>query len=237
MNTGHDGSMGTLHANTPREALSRLESMITMGGYSLPSKTIREMIVSSVDVVDPGRAPARRLAPHHAHHRGDGHGRRRDHHAGRLPLRDAGRGRRTASSSAATARPASAGRGSGNARAISATRNGSAQRSTPPKSPANRTRADAMAMQIACHFCAGRARGRRADLGVRLSDPVGRAEGREAPGKRRRAQSRPPRVSRPPARNQPEGAPRQSRKRSRSWKSGRRSRRTCRLRCASRRPA
>jgi pilus assembly protein CpaF len=51
MNTGHEGSMGTLHANTPREALSRVESMITMGGYSLPSKTIREMIVSSIDVI------------------------------------------------------------------------------------------------------------------------------------------------------------------------------------------
>jgi pilus assembly protein CpaF len=51
MNTGHDGSMGTLHANSPREALSRLESMITMGGFALPSKTIREMIVSSVDVI------------------------------------------------------------------------------------------------------------------------------------------------------------------------------------------
>jgi pilus assembly protein CpaF len=51
MNTGHDGSMGTLHANSPREALSRLESMITMGGFSLPSKTIREMICSSVDVI------------------------------------------------------------------------------------------------------------------------------------------------------------------------------------------
>jgi pilus assembly protein CpaF len=51
MNTGHDGSMGTLHANSPREALSRLESMITMGGYALPAKTIREMIVSSVDVI------------------------------------------------------------------------------------------------------------------------------------------------------------------------------------------
>jgi pilus assembly protein CpaF len=51
MNTGHDGSMGTLHANSPREALSRIESMITMGGYSLPSRTIREMIVTSVDVV------------------------------------------------------------------------------------------------------------------------------------------------------------------------------------------
>jgi len=51
MNTGHDGSMGTLHANTPREALSRLESMITMGGFSLPAKTIREIIVAAVDVV------------------------------------------------------------------------------------------------------------------------------------------------------------------------------------------
>jgi pilus assembly protein CpaF len=51
MNTGHDGSMGTLHANMPREALSRLESMITMGGYALPSRTIREMICASVDVV------------------------------------------------------------------------------------------------------------------------------------------------------------------------------------------
>ena len=51
MNTGHDGSMGTLHANSPREALSRLESMITMGGFNLPSRTIREMIVGSIDVV------------------------------------------------------------------------------------------------------------------------------------------------------------------------------------------
>jgi pilus assembly protein CpaF len=51
MNTGHDGSMGTLHANSPREALSRIESMITMGGFALPSRTIREMIVSSVDVI------------------------------------------------------------------------------------------------------------------------------------------------------------------------------------------
>ncbi|HKG81853.1 MAG TPA: CpaF family protein [Beijerinckiaceae bacterium] len=51
MNTGHDGSMGTLHANSPRECLSRLESMITMGGFSLPSRTIREMICASIDVV------------------------------------------------------------------------------------------------------------------------------------------------------------------------------------------
>ena len=51
MNTGHDGSMGTLHANTPREAMSRLESMITMGGFALPSRTIREMISGSIDII------------------------------------------------------------------------------------------------------------------------------------------------------------------------------------------
>jgi pilus assembly protein CpaF len=51
MNTGHDGSMGTLHSNSPRECISRLESMILMGGYNLPAKTIREMVVSSVDVI------------------------------------------------------------------------------------------------------------------------------------------------------------------------------------------
>jgi pilus assembly protein CpaF len=51
MNTGHDGSMGTLHANSPREAMSRLESMITMGGFALPSRTLREMIVSSIDII------------------------------------------------------------------------------------------------------------------------------------------------------------------------------------------
>jgi len=51
MNTGHDGSMGTLHSNSPRECISRLESMILMGGYNLPNRTIREMITSSVDVI------------------------------------------------------------------------------------------------------------------------------------------------------------------------------------------
>ncbi|MCA1370533.1 CpaF family protein [Bradyrhizobium sp. BRP14] len=51
MNTGHDGSMGTIHANTPRECLSRMESMIAMGGYTLPAKTVREIISGSVDVI------------------------------------------------------------------------------------------------------------------------------------------------------------------------------------------
>src|SRR6218665_1726947 len=51
MNTGHDGSMGTIHSNTPRECLSRMESMIAMGGYTLPAKTVREIISGSVDVI------------------------------------------------------------------------------------------------------------------------------------------------------------------------------------------
>ncbi len=51
MNTGHDGSMGTVHANNPRDALSRLENMIAMGGFNLPAKAVREQIAAAVNVV------------------------------------------------------------------------------------------------------------------------------------------------------------------------------------------
>ncbi|MFZ1815558.1 MAG: CpaF family protein [Rhizobiaceae bacterium] len=51
MNTGHDGSMGTIHSNSPRECLNRIESMIAMGGFNLPAKTVREIIVGSIDVI------------------------------------------------------------------------------------------------------------------------------------------------------------------------------------------
>ena len=51
MNTGHDGSMGTIHANNPREAISRVENMIAMGGYNLPARTLREQIVGAVQVI------------------------------------------------------------------------------------------------------------------------------------------------------------------------------------------
>jgi len=51
MNTGHDGSMGTIHSNSPRECLNRIESMIAMGGFSLPQRTVREIIVGSIDVI------------------------------------------------------------------------------------------------------------------------------------------------------------------------------------------
>ncbi|CAA7616845.1 CpaF family protein [Magnetospirillum sp. SS-4] len=51
MNTGHDGSMGTIHANTPRDALSRVENMVAMGGYNLPAKAVREQIASAVNLI------------------------------------------------------------------------------------------------------------------------------------------------------------------------------------------
>jgi len=51
MNTGHDGSLTTVHANTPRDALSRIENMIAMAGMNLPQKAVREQIAAAIDVV------------------------------------------------------------------------------------------------------------------------------------------------------------------------------------------
>jgi pilus assembly protein CpaF len=51
MNTGHDGSLTTLHANTPRDATSRLETMCLMAGMDLPIKVIREQIASAIDLI------------------------------------------------------------------------------------------------------------------------------------------------------------------------------------------
>ncbi len=51
MNTGHDGSLTTLHANTPRDAIARLETMVLMSGMELPVKAIREQIASAVHII------------------------------------------------------------------------------------------------------------------------------------------------------------------------------------------
>ena len=139
MNTGHDGSMGTLHANSPREALGRLESMITMGGFSLPSKTIRDMIVSSIDVIIQAarlRDGSRRIT-----HITEVLGTEGDvvtmqdlfiyEISARTPM---------ARSSGGIARPASGGRGSGSARATMATRSVWRRRWTPRKSPGRNKR-------------------------------------------------------------------------------------------------
>ena len=51
MNTGHDGSLTTVHANTPHDALSRLETMALMAGLDLPSRAIRDQIASAINLI------------------------------------------------------------------------------------------------------------------------------------------------------------------------------------------
>ncbi|MDA0300284.1 MAG: CpaF family protein [Actinobacteria bacterium] len=51
MNTGHDGSLSTLHANNPRDAIRRLETMVLLGGVDLPLRAIREQVASAVDLI------------------------------------------------------------------------------------------------------------------------------------------------------------------------------------------
>ena len=93
MNTGHEGSMTTVHANTPRDALSRLETMISMAGLELPIRALRSQFASAVDLI----IQASRLqgGPRKVdeHLRGRRHGRRHDHHAGDLRVSTAWRRR------------------------------------------------------------------------------------------------------------------------------------------------
>jgi len=51
MNTGHDGSLTTIHSNGPRDALHRMENLVLMAGHALPDKAIREQIASAVEVI------------------------------------------------------------------------------------------------------------------------------------------------------------------------------------------
>ena len=93
MNTGHDGSMSTLHANSPREAIARLEGMILMAGFNLPSRAIRQMIVGAVDIILQIARDAGRTPPRHPYHRGGGHGGRCGGRPGSDDLRGAWRKR------------------------------------------------------------------------------------------------------------------------------------------------
>ena len=64
MNTGHDGSLSTLHANSPRDALSRVETMVLMAGFELPVRAIREQAASAIDLlvhIERGRDGVRRV--------------------------------------------------------------------------------------------------------------------------------------------------------------------------------
>jgi pilus assembly protein CpaF len=51
MNTGHDGSLTTVHANTPRDAISRIETLVLMAGMDLPLKVVRQQVSSAVDLI------------------------------------------------------------------------------------------------------------------------------------------------------------------------------------------
>ena len=51
MNTGHDGSLTTVHANAPRDALARIETMVLMAGYDLPVRAIRQQVASALDLI------------------------------------------------------------------------------------------------------------------------------------------------------------------------------------------
>src|SRR5262249_27427921 len=65
MNTGHDGSLSTVHSHPPRDALSRIETMVLMAGFDLPTRAIREQVASALDLivhVDRFRDGARRIS-------------------------------------------------------------------------------------------------------------------------------------------------------------------------------
>ena len=90
MNTGHDGSMGTVHANNPREAISRMENMIAMGGFNIPILAIREQISSAISVII--QVQRLRDGSRKVTHVSEitGYGRRSRHHAGSFPSGNSG---------------------------------------------------------------------------------------------------------------------------------------------------
>ena len=91
MNTGHDGSMGTIHSNTPRDALTRLENMVAMSGFKLPAEAVREQIQSGDPPHHPDQPPARRQAADHPGDRDHRDGGRGRHHPGPLQVHLRGR--------------------------------------------------------------------------------------------------------------------------------------------------
>ncbi len=87
MNTGHDGSLTTVHANAPRDALARLETMVLMAGFDLPTRAIREQIASALNLIVQIERCPRRLPAHQPSDRSGRHGGRDHHPPGRLPVR------------------------------------------------------------------------------------------------------------------------------------------------------
>ena len=90
MNTGHEGSMTTIHANTCRDALSRLESMVAMANLNLPERAVRQQIASAIAHRGADLAHERRHPPGDQHLGDHRHGREHHQHAGHLHLREEG---------------------------------------------------------------------------------------------------------------------------------------------------
>src|SRR5512134_1246286 len=90
MNTGHDGSLTTIHANSPRDAVARMETMIMMAGFDLPLKAMRTQIASGVDLLVQANRPEGGATQGNQHHGSHGHGAGRHHHAGCFPFSSAG---------------------------------------------------------------------------------------------------------------------------------------------------
>ena len=87
MNTGHDGSLTTVHANSPRDALYRLDTMVAMANLHLPDRAVRQQIASADRRHRADLAPLRRHPQGHRDLRAHRHGERRDHDAGHLRVR------------------------------------------------------------------------------------------------------------------------------------------------------
>ena len=87
MNTGHEGSLTTVHANSPRDALSRVETMTLMAGFDLPMRAVREQMAAALDLIVHLSPHARRQPPRNPRDRGWADGGRNDPSAGRFHLR------------------------------------------------------------------------------------------------------------------------------------------------------
>ena len=107
MNTGHDGSLTTIHANSPRDALYRLDTMVAMANLNIPDRAVRQQIASAVNLARADLAHGRRHAQSVGDLRDHRHGAGRHHDAGHLPVRAHRASTPKARSSAGSARPAS----------------------------------------------------------------------------------------------------------------------------------
>ena len=87
MNTGHEGSLTTVHANSPRDALARVENMVSMANLNIPERAIRQQIASAIHAVVQVARLSDGIAQGDHHFRSHRHGWRRDHDAGCFRVR------------------------------------------------------------------------------------------------------------------------------------------------------